>query len=352
MLFRRTTPVIRRRTALLALATTATLALTACGGDGSLEAGKSLDPDKLTIYSAQHENLTQAWAKKFQEDTGVKVQIRYGSDSSMGAQIVQEGAKSPADVFLTENSPAMTTVQNAGLLAKVDDATIAQVGKDYAPSTHEWVGIAARSTVLVYNPSKITEAELPKSIMDLQDPKWKGKWGAAAGGADFQAIVSAILETQGEAKTAAWLKGLKDGAQIYQNNIAVMKAVNAGQVPVGIMYHYYWYRDQALSKVGSKNTKLLYFRHQDPGAFVSISGGAVLKSTKQGVNAQKFLAFVTSKEGQNMLATSDAKEYAVGNGVASDKALEPLDTLEAPDVDPFKLNGPKVIELMTAAGIL
>ena len=133
MLFRRTTPVIRRRTALLALATTATLALTACGGDGSLEAGKSLDPDKLTIYSAQHENLTQAWAKKFQEDTGVKVQIRYGGDSSMGAQIVQEGAKSPADVFLTENSPAMTTVQNAGLLAKVDDATIAQVGAEYAP---------------------------------------------------------------------------------------------------------------------------------------------------------------------------------------------------------------------------
>lgn len=340
-----------RRTALLALATTATLALTACG-DGSLEATGDLDPDKLTIYSAQHENLTQAWAEKFQEDTGVDVQIRYGNDSSMGNQIVQEGARSPADVFLTENSPAMTTVQNAGLLAKVDDTTLAQVGSAYAPSTKEWVGIAARSTVLVYNPSKITQAELPKSIMDLQDPTWKGKWGAAAGGADFQAIVSAILATQGEVKTAAWLKGLKDGAQIYQNNIAVMKAVNAGQVPVGIMYHYYWYRDQALTKAGSGNTKLLYFRGQDPGAFVSLSGGGVLKSSKHAANAQKFLAFVTSKEGQDMLATSDAKEYAVGNGIASDKALEPLASLEAPDVDPYSLNGPKVIELMTKAGIL
>ena len=342
---------MRRRTVLLALATTATLALTACG-DGSLEATGSLDPDKLTIYSAQHENLTQAWAEKFQEDTGVDVQIRYGNDSSMGNQIVQEGAKSPADVFLTENSPAMTTVQNAGLLAKVDDATLAQVGAAYAPSTKQWVGIAARSTVLVYNPGKITQAELPTSIMDLQDPKWKDKWGAAAGGADFQAIVSAILATQGEAKTAAWLAGLKEGAQIYQNNIAVMKAVNAGQVPVGIMYHYYWYRDQALTKAGSGNTKLLYFRHQDPGAFVSLSGGGVLRSSKHAANAQKFLAFVTSKEGQGMLATSDAKEYAVGNGVASDQALEPLASLEAPDVDPYTLNGPKVIELMTKAGIL
>ena len=343
--------MLPRRTVLVALASTAALALTACGS-GSLEAKGSLDPDKLTIYSAQHENLTQAWAKKFQEKTGIKVQIRYGSDSSMGAQIVQEGSKSPADVFLTENSPAMTTVQNAGLLAKVDPATIAQVGAAYHPSSDDWVGIAARSTVLVYNPSKISEAQLPKSIMDLADPAWKGKWGAAAGGADFQAIVSAILATQGEQKTAAWLKGLKDGAQVYQNNIAVMKAVNAGEVPVGIMYHYYWYRDQALTKAGSKNTKLLYFRHQDPGAFVSISGGGVLKSSKHAANAQKFLAFVTSKEGQQMLATSDAKEYAVGNGVASDKALEPLDSLEAPKVDPYTLNGPKVIELMTQAGIL
>ena len=343
--------MIRRRTALVALVASATLALTACG-DGTLEAGKNLDPDKLTIYSAQHENLTEAWAKKFQEDTDIEVQIRYGSDSSMGAQIVQEGAKSPADVFLTENSPAMTTVQNAKLLAPVDAGTLAQVGDAYAPSSKEWVGIAARSTVLVYNPTKISEAELPKSILDLQDPKWAGRWGAAAGGADFQAIVSAILATQGEEKTAAWLKGLKDGAKIYQNNIAVMKAVNAGQVPVGIMYHYYWYRDQALTKAGSGNTKLLYFRNEDPGAFVSVSGGAVLKSSKHAANAQKFLAFVTSAEGQKMLATSDAKEYAVGKGVASDAALEPLDSLQAPKVDPYTLNGPKVIELMTAAGIL
>jgi iron(III) transport system substrate-binding protein len=342
---------MRRRTALIALAATVALALSACG-DGSLEAKGSLDPAKLTIYSAQHENLTQAWAKAFQDKTGIQVQIRYGSDSSMGAQIVQEGDKSPADVFLTENSPAMTTVQNAGLLETVDPATIAQVGKDFAPSTHQWVGIAARSTVLVYNPDKISQAELPKSIMDLQDPKWKGRWGAAAGGADFQAIVSAILELEGQAKTETWLKALKDGAQIYQNNIAVMKAVNAGQVPVGIMYHYYWYRDQALTKAGSRNTKLLYFRNHDPGAFVSISGGAVLKSSKHAANAQKFLAFLTSPEGQKILATSDAKEYAVGNGVASDPALEPLDTLQAPAVDPYKLNGPKVIELMTEAGIL
>jgi iron(III) transport system substrate-binding protein len=343
--------VTRRPLVLAAAAAVSVLALAACGS-GSLEATGNLDSEKLTIYSAQHKNLTEAWAKAFQDQTGTKVQIRFGNDSSMGAQLVQEGAKSRADVFLTENSPAMTTVQNAGLLATVDPATIAQVGPAYVPSSHEWVGIAARATVLVYNPSKISESELPTSIMDLAEPKYAGRWSAAAGGADFQAIVSAILATKGEQATRDWLAALKSGAKIYQNNIATMKAVNSGQVPMGVIYHYYWYRDQALEKASSGSTKLHYFKNSDPGAFVSLSGGGVLKTSKHAADAQKFLAFVTSEQGQKMLSSTDTMEYAVGAGVASDPALPPLTSLEAPTIDPFTLNGPKVIELMTQAGIL
>jgi iron(III) transport system substrate-binding protein len=343
--------VTRRRTALVLAATlAAALGLAACGG--SLEASGDLDASKLTIYSAQHKNLTEEWGKQFQDKTGIQVQVRYGNDSSMGAQIVQEGASSPADVFLTENSPAMTTVEQAGLLAPVDAATLGQVGPQYVPSSKDWVGIAARSTVLVYNPSKISESQLPTSLMDLAKPEFAGRWGAAAGGADFQAIVSAVLATQGEAKTSQWLAALKSGAKIYQNNIATMKAVNSGQSAMGVIYHYYWYRDQALDKESSGNTKLHYFKNEDPGAFVSLSGGGVLKSSKHAADAQKFLAFVTSKQGQQVLGTTDAKEYAVGTGVASDPALPPLDSLQAPKIDPFTLNGPKVIELMTKAGIL
>lgn len=341
----------RRRTVLLAAATVAAFAVSGCG-TGTLEATGDLDGSKLTIYSAQHKNLTEAWGRAFQEATGIEVQVRYGNDSSMGAQIVQEGAGSPADVFLTENSPAMTTVQNAGLLAPVDAATLAQVGPAHVPSSKEWVGIAARSTVLVYNPARISEDELPASLMDLAKPEFAGRWGAAAGGADFQAIVSAVLETQGEQRTAAWLAALKSGAKVYQNNIATMKAVNAGQSDMGVIYHYYWYRDQALEKVSSGNTALHYFRNQDPGAFVSLSGGGVLRSSTRAADAQRFLAFVTGPQGQEILRTTDVKEYAVGTGAQSDPALPPLESLQAPDIDPATLNGPKVIELMTSAGLL
>jgi iron(III) transport system substrate-binding protein len=340
-----------RRLAPVALAVAGALTLAACGG-ASDKAEPELDPTKLTIYSAQHKNLVDAWVKGFEADTGVKVQVRQGKDASMGNQLVAEGDKTPADVFLTENSPAITVVQDAGLLATVDQSTLDQVQEAYRPSSGEWVGIAARSTVLIYNPSKISEAELPASMLDLADPKWKDKWGGAPAGADFQAIVSGMLEAKGEDETKTWLKGLKDNAKVYQNNIATMKAVNAGEVPMGIMYHYYWYRDQALTKEGSANTKLHYFKGEDVGAFVSVSAGGVLKASTKQADAQKFLAWVTSAKGQEALVSSKSMEYAVGEGVASDPALPPLDSLQAPSIDPFTLDGPEVIKLMTAAGIL
>ncbi len=161
-----------------------------------------------------------------------------------------------------------------------------------------------------------------------------------------------MLEAKGQPATSAWLDGLKKNAKVYQNNIATMKAVNAGQVPMGIMYHYYWYRDQALTQDGSKNTALHYFKNEDVGAFVSVSGGGVLASSKRAADAQKFLAYVTSPKGQAAISESTSMEYAVGVDQPSDPALPPLASLEAPTIDPFTLDGPQVIELMTRAGII
>ncbi|MDI3331856.1 MAG: extracellular solute-binding protein [Micrococcus sp.] len=343
---------------LLALALTLPLALTACGGGGGGNGGAPAEeayeaqPDTLQIYSAQHIEVTEAVAEAFTEETGIPTQVRDGQDSSMGHMIVQEGESSPADVFLTENSPAMTVVEREGLLADVERDTQAQLREGLVPSSGKWVPIAARSTVLVYNTEMISEDELPTSMMDLADPEWAGKWGAAPGGADFQAIVAGMLAERGEDDTRAWLEALADNAQVYQNNIATMKAVNAGEVPVGIMYHYYWYRDQAEAAEGSANTKLHYFGGEDPGAFVSLSAGGVLESSDMPEEAQQFLAYATGPEGQQALVDSGSMEYAVGEGVESDPALPPLDELESPDVDPSTLNSDEVIALMTDAGIL
>ena len=307
---------------------------------------------ELVLYNAQHEDLMQAMAKGFTDETGIKVAFKNGKDSELANQLVQEGAASPADVFVTENSPAMTLVDSKDLFAPVDKSTLANVPSQYVPSSKSWTGFAARASVVVYNKDKLTKDQLPTSIMDLSKPEWKDKYGVAAGGADFQAIVSAVLDQKGAAETEKWLSGLKDNAKIYQSNGAVMKSVNAGEISAGVIYHYYWYKDQAESKANSANTELLFLGAQDPGAFVSVSGAGVLKSSKHPKEAQKFVNYLTSKAGQQTLSASTALEYSIASDVPANPALKPLSELEAPKLDVAKLNGPKVVELMQKAGLL
>lgn len=306
----------------------------------------------IVVYNAQHENLVKSWVEGFTKDTGIKVTLRNGGDSELGNQLVQEGSASPADVFLTENSPAMVLVDNAKLFAPLDTSTLAQVEPQYRPEHGRWTGIAARSTVFVYNPAKLSEAQLPQSLLDLAKPEWKGRWAASPSGADFQAIVSALLELKGEEATREWLKAMKTNFTAYKGNSTVMKAVNAGQIDSGVIYHYYPFVDGAKTGENSKNVKLHYFKHQDPGAFVSISGAGILASSKHPQQAQEFVKWITGKQGQEILRTNTAFEYAVGVGAASNPKLVPLKDLAAPKVEPSKLNSKKVVELMTEAGLL
>src|SRR5689334_6455794 len=182
------------RIAAMASVLTVVLGMTACSSSG--------EGDELLIYNAQHESLTKEWIDAFAKETGIKVTYRQGGDTELGNQLIAEGSASPADVFLTENSPAMAAVEKAGLFADIDAATLKQVPAQYRPATGKWTGVAARSTVFVYNKAKLQPDQLPKSMTDLQTPAWKGRWGGAPAKADFQAIVAAYLELKGEPATS------------------------------------------------------------------------------------------------------------------------------------------------------
>jgi iron(III) transport system substrate-binding protein len=189
-------------------------------------------------------------------------------------------------------------------------------------------------------------------MLDLADPEWEGRLGIAAGGADFQAIVGAVLELEGEDVTREWLTGLERNAEIYSSNTAVMKAVDEAEVPIGITYHYYWYRDQAQNGLIGDDARLHYLGNQDPGAFLSVSGAGVLASSDQAEDAQRLVEYLTSRGAQERLAQSSALEYAVGTGVDSADVLPPLAELDAPLVDPGALDAPQVTELMQEVGLL
>ena len=335
-----------RTTATALSALTVAGALAGCGG-GDAEAAET-----LTVYSAQHESLVRTMLEGFTEETGIALEFRDANDAELANQIVQEGEASPADVFLTENSPAIDVLDREGLLAPLDQATLDQVGAQYRPSSGNWTGFAARSTVLVHNPAQLPQDQLPASILDLANPEWEGRIGIAAGGADFQAIVAGVLALRGEEATRAWLEGLERNADVYQSNTAVMTAADEGEIDAGVMYHYYFYRDRAENGLKSDDAELHYFRNSDPGAFLSVSGAGVLASSDQPEEAQQLVAYLTGPEAQQRLAESTALEYAVGNGVASAEVLPPLAELQAPQVDPGSLDQQRVTELMQDVGLL
>lgn len=333
-----------RKTTALILATM--LGLSACGVVGGD------DGPSITVYNAQHKELLAELAPVFTEQTGIEVKLRSGSDLELANQLVQEGSASPADVFLTENSPAMSLVESKGLLARLDTATLAQVPSQYQPDSGRWMGFTARSTVLVYNTDMIAEKDLPTSLLDLADPQWKGRISFSPTGADFQAIVSAVLDLKGEAATKAWLDGIKRNGIVYQGNNVVLKEVNSGTVATGIIYHYYWSRDQEESGENSSNSKLHYFGDQDPGAFLSISGAGVLTSSKHQADAQKFVKFLSGEAGQKVLANSYALEYPLNPQVQLGRNVKPLAELDPPVVDVSELNSRTVVSLMQDAGFL
>ena len=310
------------------------------------------DGDELLIYNAQHESLTKEWIDAFTAETGIKVTYRQGGDTELGNQLVAEGAASPADVFLTENSPAMAAVERADLFADLDAETINQVPPQYRPGSGKWTGVAARTTVFAYNNARLPADRLPASLLDLQQPAWQGRWGAPPAKADFQAIVAALLQLKGEATTAQWLAGMKANAKIYSDNIATLKAVNAGEVDGGVIYHYYWFRDQAKTKEISGNTELHYLGNGDPGAFLSLSGGGVLKSSEKQQQAQQFLRFITGNAGQEVLQKGTSFEYPVASDVAANPALVPLRDLQPPVINPSDLDAQKVSDLITKDGLL
>ena len=334
---------MKRAPVLVALSLVTAVAAAGCSAD---------DGPSIVVYNAQHEQLLEEIAPRFTDETGIEVELRNGSDPELAAQLVQEGDASPADVFLTENSPAMSAVERAGLFAALDETTVEPIAAQYRPESGLWTGFVARSTVLVYNTDMVDEADLPDSIMDLADPDYAGMISFSPTGADFQAIVAAMLDLEGEQATQEWLEGIKANGTVYDGNNVVLESVNAGESAIGIIYHYYWYRDQEEAGDNSDNTELYFFGNQDPGAFLSISGAGVLAAGDNPDEAQQFVEYLTSEEGQQALADSYALEYPLNPAVSLEPPVNPLAELQPPTVGITDLDGDKVVEMMTEAGFL
>ncbi len=336
---------LMRATRLGALAAGTLLAMSACTAYAA---------PTLTLYSAQHEQLVKRLTTDFQKESGAAVRVHSGEGPEIAAQLIAEGTHSPADVYFTENSPELMLLENKGLLAKIDAATLRAVPTRYSSPQGQWVGVVARENVLAYNPTLIKSAQLPASLMDLAKPDWKGKLAIAPADGDFLPLVSAVAALKGHDAALNWLKGLKANAQIFDDDEGVVAAVNRGAVATGIINNYYWARLHVELGAQGTHCRIYHFGKGDIGALINVSGAAVLKTASNPALAQKFVAYLVSQRAQELMAKSKIDfEYPLRPGVAPDPLLKPFSELHPPELDMQKLgDDSQASALLRQAGLL
>jgi iron(III) transport system substrate-binding protein len=333
---------------LLAAAALGGILLTACGG-------KSGGSNTLTLYNGQHPQTTHALVSAFERQTGIDVKIRNGDEDVLANQLAEEGSSSPADLLYTENSPALEFLQSKALLDQVRASTLSAVASRYNSPQDDWVGVSARVSVMDYSTQRLTAAQLPRSIMDLAGPQWKDKLGLAPTETDFQPIVTSVAVAHGQAAALQWLKAVKAnaGSHVYPDNESLTDAINKGTIALGVINHYYWYRQKAVAGSAGLHSAIGFFAAGDPGYVLDVSGAAALKSTKKQAAAQKFLAFLVSPTGQSIIAKSDSFEYPIGSGAVTAQPIPAFSSLHPNSLTVAQLgDGQVAIKLLQQAQLL
>lgn len=316
-----------------------------------LHTARAASTTSLTLYSGQHEKTTQAIVDAFTQATGIQVKIRGGNSIQLANQIIEEGSRSPADVFYSEESPPVAALAERGLLAPLQDTTLAQVRELYRAGDGTWTGITARSRVTVYNTGMISADELPASVMEMATEAWKGRVAFVPTSGAFQQQIVAIVHLHGRDAALEWLRGLKKYGRIYNNNMAAMRAVERGEIATALVNNYYWYivaREQGMENMKSR---LHFSGGGDAGALITVSAAGILKTAKNPDAAQQLVAFMTSIEGQKVYAGRVA-EWPMNPAVQSGFDIIPFEELQPPAVNPANLGGAEeALALRREAGL-
>jgi iron(III) transport system substrate-binding protein len=300
--------VVRLVTALLSLA--GPVALAGCAA--------TEPPGTITLYNGQHVQTIDALVTAFEHKTGIQVRVHSDDESVLVDQLVTEGPRSPADVVVTENTPALQYLEERHLLAHLPASATSGTTARFDSEGSDWIGISARVSVLVYNTRLITPADLPSSVLQLADPRFAGRLGLAPGETDFQPVVTSVLRAEGRPATLRWLQGMKANAagHLYPDNETLVSEVNAGQVALGVINQYYWYRLRQQVGPDGLHSAIAPFAPRDPGYVIDVSGAGVLAASTHRADATRFVQFLASRAAQEIIARSDSDEYPIDAGVA------------------------------------
>jgi iron(III) transport system substrate-binding protein len=279
--------------------------------------------EKLTVYSGRAERLIKPVLDEFTTKTGVQVDLLSSGTTELVNRLKAEGDRTPADLFLTNDAGSLEQARVAGILRPLNMREVDRaIPPQFRAPDNAWIGLSGRFWIIVYNKTLVKPQDL-KSLLDLGDPKWKGKIAIPNAGSEYlQAGVSVIRATYGDGKTKEFLEGLRDNAeaQVYQKSSQIVEAVAKGQASLGIVNHYYVYRHLAAQPAAPVAVFMPDQQDGGMGAIMNVAGVGIVKSTKHLDTAKLLVEFLVAQAGQKLFADLD-KEYPLHPDVKADPAL-------------------------------
>ncbi|MEY3448272.1 MAG: hypothetical protein RLZZ14_796 [Actinomycetota bacterium] len=285
---------------------------------------------ELTVYSGRSEEYLGDVFEKFQQESGIRLNVRYADSAELAAQLLEEGENSPADLFISQDAGSLGAVAEAGLLDLLSESILNEVPSAFSSQEKFWVGITGRTRVFAYSPLRLKD--LPMSYRDVTNPIYKGRIGIAPTNGSFQAFVTALRTNAGEAATEQWLRDLvANEPRYYEKNSMIVEAIDAGEIDLGLVNHYYVYEvSKALGR--EIGVKVGFFEKGDLGNLINVSGGGILKTSGKKEAAEKFLAYLLSSYAQETFVR-EVQEYPLLPGVEGPAGLPSIEELGAPLVD-------------------
>ncbi len=279
--------------------------------------------DRLVVYSGRAERLIKPVLDVFQEKTGIQIDLLSSPTTELVNRLHAEGERTPADLFVTNDAGSLERARELGLLRPLDLAELdGNIPAAFRSTDNSWVGISARLWIVVYNTTQVKATEIT-SILDLADPRWKGKIAIPNAGSEYlQAGVSVIKAAYGDDRTQGFLQGLKAnaGSQVYGKSSQIVDAVAKGQAALGIVNHYYVYRHLE-TQPGAPIAVIMPDQQEGGmGAILNAAGVGIVKHSRHVGPAKRLVEFLISPDGQKMFAELN-KEYPLRPGVAADPAL-------------------------------
>ncbi len=347
------------RVALAAVASA--LIVSACSSGSSDDASQSNEStetaaeasgESVVVYSGRNEELVGPLFTEFTAETGIPVEVRYGDTAELAAQIIEEGDASPADLYFGQDAGALGALDAAGQCAPLPAGIAETVPAMYRSAEGTWTGVTGRARVIAYDSSQLTADEVPTSVFELTDPKWKGQVAIAPTNGSFQAFVTAMRVAAGDDATRAWLQGMVDNdAQIFEKNSLIRDAVDAGQVQLGLINHYYWHQKAAEVGEDAMNAQLAYTAPGDPGTLVNVAGACIVTPSDNQSGAGELLAWMLSDSTQQWFV-ENTFEYPLTPGVAGPAGVPTIEEVQGPEVPLAELEDlPGTLRMLQDVGL-